>query len=33
MYVNAKLIPSETMPRMEGGCIRENGGASEFKYI
>jgi hypothetical protein len=32
MYVNGKLIPVETIPGMEGGGIKENGGVGEFKY-
>jgi hypothetical protein len=32
MYVNVKIIPVETMPRMGGEVIKENGGGGEFKY-
>jgi hypothetical protein len=31
MYVNAKMIPVETIPGIEGR-IKENGGGVEFKY-
>jgi hypothetical protein len=31
MFVNAKMIPIETIPGIGGG-IKENGGGSEFKY-
>jgi hypothetical protein len=32
VYVNAKMIPVETIPGISGGEIKENGGGSEFKY-
>jgi hypothetical protein len=33
MNVNGKMIAAETIPGMEGGRIKENGGGGEFKYI
>jgi hypothetical protein len=32
MYVNVKMTPVETIPRMGGGRIKEGTGGSEFKY-
>jgi hypothetical protein len=32
MYVNAKIIPVETVPRIRGEQIKESGGGGEFKY-
>jgi hypothetical protein len=32
MYVNGKMISVETVPGMQGGEIKENGGGSEFNY-
>jgi hypothetical protein len=32
MYVNAKMIPAETVPGTRGGGIKERGGRGEFKY-
>jgi hypothetical protein len=32
MYVNGKMIPVETIPRMRGGKIKENGGGGKSKY-
>jgi hypothetical protein len=32
MYVNAKMIPDETIPGSVGGEIKENGEGGEFKY-
>jgi hypothetical protein len=32
MYVNAKVIPVETIPGMGERRIKENGGGGEFKY-
>jgi hypothetical protein len=32
MYVNGKMIPVETIPRMRKGQIKENDGGGEFKY-
>jgi hypothetical protein len=32
MYVNAKMIPIETIPGIRGGEIKENGGGGESKY-
>jgi hypothetical protein len=32
MYVNGEMIPVETIPGIEGGQIKENGGGGEFKY-
>jgi hypothetical protein len=32
MYVNAKLIPVETIPGMGGGRIKEGEEGDEFKY-
>jgi hypothetical protein len=31
MYVNAKMIPVETIPGIRGGGMRENSGGVEFK--
>jgi hypothetical protein len=31
MYVNGKMRPVETIPRMGGGGIKENDGGGEFK--
>jgi hypothetical protein len=33
MYVNVKMIPVETVPRMGGVEDEENGGGGEFKCI
>jgi hypothetical protein len=32
MYVNAKLIPVQTVPGIRGGRMKESGGGGEFKY-
>jgi hypothetical protein len=32
MCVNRKMRPVDTIPGMEGGRIKENGGGGEFKY-
>jgi hypothetical protein len=32
LYVNAKMTPVETIPRIGGGGIKETGGGGEFKY-
>jgi hypothetical protein len=32
MYVNAKIIPAETIPRMGGRGNKESSGKGEFKY-
>jgi hypothetical protein len=32
MYVNAKMIPVETVPGIRGEGIKENDGRGEFKY-
>jgi hypothetical protein len=32
MYVNAKMIPVETVPGTGGGEMKENGGGGEFNY-
>jgi hypothetical protein len=32
MYIKGKLRPVETVPGMEGGGIKENGGGNEFKH-
>jgi hypothetical protein len=33
MYVNERMIPVETLPRMEGGRkVKENDGGVEFKF-
>jgi hypothetical protein len=32
MYVNGKMIPVETIPRMREEGIKENSGEGEFKY-
>jgi hypothetical protein len=32
MYVNGKMRPSETIPRMGGGLIKENDGRGKFNY-
>jgi hypothetical protein len=32
MYVNAKIIPVETIPGIREGGIRESSGVSKFKF-
>jgi transglutaminase-like putative cysteine protease len=32
MYLNAKMIPAETVPGIRGGGIKESSGGSKFKY-
>jgi hypothetical protein len=32
MYVNAKMIPAETIPGMGEGGIKESSGGGKFKY-
>jgi hypothetical protein len=32
MYVNAKMIPVETVPGIRGGGMKESSGRGEFKY-
>jgi hypothetical protein len=32
MYVNAKMIPVETVPGIKGGGMKESSRRSEFKY-
>jgi hypothetical protein len=32
MYVNGKMIPVETIPRIGGRTVRENDGGGEFNY-
>jgi hypothetical protein len=32
MYVNGKIRPVETIPGMEEGETKENGGGGEFSY-
>jgi hypothetical protein len=32
MYVNGKMRPVETTPRMRGGRIKDNDGEGEFNY-
>jgi hypothetical protein len=32
MYVNAKMIPVETIPRMGEGGIKKHSGGGEIKY-
>jgi hypothetical protein len=32
MYVNAKIIPVETVPGIRGRELKDNGGGGEFKY-
>jgi hypothetical protein len=32
MYVNGKVVPVESFPRMVEGGIKENGGEDEIKY-
>jgi hypothetical protein len=32
MYVNAKIISVETVPRIRGGGMGERSGRGEFKY-
>jgi hypothetical protein len=32
VYVNAKMIPVETVPEIGGRETKENGGGSESKY-
>jgi hypothetical protein len=31
MYVNAKMIPSETVPAIGGGWMKDSSGGGEFK--
>jgi hypothetical protein len=31
MYVNAKMIPVETVPGIRGGGMKESSGGGEFK--
>jgi hypothetical protein len=33
MYVNAVMIPVESVPGIGGGEIKQSGGGGEFKYI
>jgi hypothetical protein len=32
MYVNAKMIPVETVPRFRGGGMKESSGVGKIKY-
>jgi hypothetical protein len=32
VYVNAKMIPVETVPGIRGGVMGERSGEGEFKY-
>jgi hypothetical protein len=32
MYVNAKMVPVETVPGIGGGEVKESSGVGEFKY-
>jgi hypothetical protein len=32
MYVNAKMIPVETVPEIRGGGMKESSGVGEFNY-
>jgi hypothetical protein len=32
MYVNAKMIPVETVPGIRRGGMKESSGGGEFKY-
>jgi hypothetical protein len=32
MYVNAKMIPVETVPGIRGGGMKKSSGGGEFKY-
>jgi hypothetical protein len=32
MYVNAKIIPVETIARIRGGEVKKSSGRGEFKY-
>jgi hypothetical protein len=32
MYINAKMTPVETIPRIRGGGIKDRGGGDEFRY-
>jgi hypothetical protein len=32
MYINAKMIPVETIPGIREGGMKENNGGGEFKY-
>jgi hypothetical protein len=32
MYANAKIVPTETVPGIKGGEIKESGGEGEFKF-
>jgi hypothetical protein len=32
MYVNAKMIPVETVPGIRGGGMKQSSGGGEFNY-
>jgi hypothetical protein len=32
LYVDANMIPVETVPRIKGGGMKESSGEGEFKY-
>jgi hypothetical protein len=32
MYVNAKMIPAETVPGIQAGEMKESNGEDEFKF-
>jgi hypothetical protein len=32
MYVNAKMMPVETVPGIRGGGMKESSGGGDFKY-
>jgi hypothetical protein len=32
MYINGKMRPVESIPGIEGGGIKDNGGRGEFRY-
>jgi hypothetical protein len=32
IFINAKMIPVETVPGIWEGRVKENGGRGEFKY-
>jgi hypothetical protein len=32
MYVNAKMLPVETVPGIRGGEMKETSGGGKFKY-
>jgi hypothetical protein len=32
LYANAKMIPTETIPGIKEGCIKESSGRGELEY-